>query len=92
MGRMIRKQIYITAEQEALVKRRAEALGVSEADVFRRGIEAPGSASVSLPFDPQAWEEEMAFIRERARIQALGRTRGWTREELYDERLNRRSG
>jgi hypothetical protein len=91
MGRMIRRKIQLTAEQDALLRRQAGALGLSESEVLLRGLEAP-SADVSLPVEPEAWEEEMAFIRERARIQALGRTRGWTREELYDERLNRRSG
>lgn len=89
MGRMVRKQVYITREQDQLVKRRAKALGVTEAEVVRRGIELASTTAASFPFDRQAWEEEMQFIRERARIQELGRTRGWTREELYDERLAR---
>ena len=92
MGRMVRKQVYITAEQDELLKRRAKALGVSEAQVVRKGIELASTSVASFPFDHQAWQEEMHFIRERARIQELGRTRGWTREELYDERLARFSG
>lgn len=89
MARMVRKQVYITKEQQALLKRRAKALGVPEAEVVRRGIETAGGARGSPRLDPRAWEDELQFIKERARIQALGRERGWTREELYDERLAR---
>ena len=89
MGRMVRKQVYITSEQDELLKRRAKALGLSEAEIVRRGIAMASTTAASQPFDIRAWEEEMHFIRERARIQELGRTRGWTREELYDERLAR---
>ena len=89
MGRMVRKQVYVTAEQEKLLKDRARALGVTEAEVIRRGIDLAGRTASGLPLDRQAWREELAYIRARARIQALGRERGWTREELYDERLAR---
>ena len=89
MSRMIRKQVYITPEQEALLKRRAKALGVSEAELVRRGVELAGRSRAALAPDDAAWEAELRFIKERARIQALGRERGWTRDELYDERLER---
>ncbi len=89
MSRMVRKQVYITSEQQRLLKRRAKALGVTESEVLRRGIDLEGRATATLPLDPEAWETELRFIRERARIQELGRKRGWTREELYDERLAR---
>jgi hypothetical protein len=91
MSRMVRKQVYISAEQDKLLKRRAKALGVTEAEVVRRGIELASSDSASLPFDRRAWEEELRFIRERAGIQELGKARGWTREELYEERFARHS-
>ncbi len=89
MARMIRKQVYIEPEQEATLKRRARALGVTESDLIRRGIGETPSPPAVAPLDRKAWEEELHFIRERARIQALGRTRGWTREELYEERFER---
>ena len=37
----------------------------------------------------RAWQEELAFMRKRARKTALGRPRTWTREELYDDRRQR---
>src|SRR5437016_2050872 len=41
MSRKIRKQIYIDREQEDLLKRRAEALGISEAEIIRRKLNEP---------------------------------------------------
>jgi len=89
MARMVRKQVYIEPEQDRLLKRRAKELGVTESDLIRRGIDQADRARAGLPLDRAAWEAELTFIRERARIQQLGRTRGWTREELYQERLER---
>jgi len=39
------------------------------------------------PPDPEAWEAERAFIAERVKIPVIGGQRGWSREELYHERL-----
>lgn len=89
MARMVRKQVYIEPEQDRLLKRRAKELGVTESDLIRRGIDQVDRAHAGLPLDRAAWEEELTFIRERARIQELSRTRGWTREELYQERFER---
>ncbi len=89
MSRMVRKQIYIEPEQEELLKRRAKELGVSEAELIRRGLDQAGRVPATLTLDRGAWQNELAFIHKRARIKALGRQRGWTREELYEERLQR---
>lgn len=91
MGRMVRKQVYITAEQEELLKRKAKALGVSEAELVRRGIELAGQSRVELPPDLKAWEEEKRFIQKRMRMRVPQTGRSWTREELYDERFERYS-
>ena len=91
MARMVRKQIYIEPKQDAQLKRRASELGVTESDLIRPGIDQVDRAYTGLPLDRAAWEEELTFIRERARIQELGGARGWTREELYQERLERLS-
>ena len=91
MPRMVRKQVYIEPEQDRLLKRRARELGVTESDLIRSGIDQVDRARAGLPLDRAAWEEELTFIRERARVQELGRTRGWTREGLFQERLERLS-
>ncbi len=37
--RMVRKQVYITAEQDRLLKERALAEGVAAAEIIRRGLQ-----------------------------------------------------
>jgi len=87
MSRMVRKQIYIEPKQEKLLKQRARELGVSEAELIRQGIDQVSHVLAALPLDREAWQDELAFIRKRARSQkALGGQRSWTREELYEER------
>ena len=90
MGRMVRKQVYIEPEQEALLKQRARALGVSEAELIRMGIAAMGRTAMGWPVDQRAWADELAFIRKRVQAQQAGDgQRQWTREDLYAERLER---
>ena len=91
MSRMVRKQIYITNEQEQLLKRRAKALGVTESEVMRRGIELASTSQASFPLDREAWEEEKRFIRKRMRMKVPQTGRTWTRDELYDEHFERLS-
>lgn len=90
MSRMVRREIEIDAEQDEQLKRRARELGVSESELIRRAIE---EALRRPPRDEQAWEDEMAFIEERARNLppvVPDSERRWSREEMYDERWNRR--
>lgn len=89
MARMVRKQVYIEARQEELLKRRAKELGVSEAALIRQGIDQLTLSGASARPDLQAWEEEKAFIEERMRMDVPQTGRMWTRDELYDERLDR---
>ena len=95
MTQMLRKQIYIPKRQQVQLKRLAKARGVSEAEVIRQAIEREVLLTAAQPAagDRSALEE---FLRlgssRRATADTTGRT--WTRDELYDERLNRygRSG
>ncbi len=89
MTRMVRKQVYIELDQERLLKRRAKELGVTESDLIRRGIDQVDRTLADSHSDRVAWQDELTFIVERARSHELGRKRGWTREELYQERLER---
>jgi CO/xanthine dehydrogenase Mo-binding subunit len=89
MGRMVRKQIYLESDQDKMLQARAKALGISTAELIRRRITDPGRGVASYPTRPEAWEEELRFIAERARLADLKKTRGWTRDELYEERLER---
>ena len=87
MVRLVRKQVYITPEQDARLKRLSRQFGVSEADLVRRGIDRLDDASELS--DEQAWQAAVRFMRERGRLPSLGGPRTWTREELYEERLDR---
>ena len=92
MGRKVRKQIYIEPRQDEMLKRRAQELGVTQAELMRRCIDQIGRVPLALPPDQRAWEEARAFIRERIGIAAPQTGRAWTRAELYDERLQSYSG
>ncbi|MBI2952681.1 MAG: hypothetical protein HYY30_00065 [Chloroflexi bacterium] len=89
MSRLVRKQIYIEPEQEELLKRQARQLGVSEAELIRRGIDEVSRASIGMPPEQDVWEEEKAYIRERRLLKVPQTGRCWTRDELYDDRLER---
>jgi hypothetical protein len=90
VSRMIRKQIYLHHSQDRLLKHRAQELDVSEAELIRRCLNAIGPQAGALPLDPQAWADELAFLQHRAEtVPIRNERRGWTREELYAERLER---
>lgn len=89
MSRMVRKQIYIEPRQEELLKRRAKELGLSEAELIRRGIDRVARLPLAFRPDLKAWEEEKAYIRSHRCFEVPQTGRGWTRDELYDERLRR---
>ena len=86
---MVRKQVYIEPAQERFLKQRATELGVTEAELIRRGIDALARTPARAPFDPEAWAAVMASMEERARLPATGAGRTWRREDLYEERLGR---
>lgn len=84
MATKVRKQIYIDAEQEAVLKQLAKDKGISEAEIIRQAIDQYAQSLPSPRRDLSAWE------RQRSRIQRLidqgpilgGRT--WRREDLYE--------
>ena len=82
---MVRKQVYIDAQQERLLKRRAKELGVTEAELIRQGLDQSltVTAAPRRP-DPEAWQEFMRTVRRRMRIKVPQAPRTWTRDELYD--------
>ena len=91
MRRMVRKQVYIEPEQDARLKRQAAQFGVTEAELIRRAIDQAGVAPRGLPLDQDAWEEAKGIIQQRLGITVPQTRRSWTREELYEERLERLS-
>ncbi len=81
---MVRKQVYISPEQNRLLKRAAREFGVAESELIRRGVDE-ATSSVKGPRDPKAWQEELAFMKERLRIKAPQTGRQWTRDDLYED-------
>lgn len=81
---MIRKQVYLKAHQNALLKKRAGELGVTEAELIRRAIEAQLSAGMTMPKNPAAWEREKQFIFSRFSPGKQDQGRRWRREELNE--------
>lgn len=85
---MVRKQVYIEARQEQLLKRMSEARGVTEAELIRDGIDRVALAP-HRPTDKGAWTREERFISAKRRFDVPQTGRGWTRDELYEDRLGR---
>jgi hypothetical protein len=92
MSRLIRKQIYIEPEQDAVLKRRARELGVSESELMRLGIAQVAPVSAEAEGRLHAWQHIMAFVATYDQVDVPQTGRNWTRDELYDERFQRRSG
>ena len=83
---MVRKQVYVTAEQDVLLKKRSAELGVTEAELVRRGIDHVCATDEAGRRKHEAWERLKAAIAQRKRIGVPQTGRNWTREELYDDR------
>ena len=89
---MVRKQIYLEKRQAISLKRQSRSRGISEAELIRQAIDRQIDRESARPLhpDPAAWERAHRFM---LALQAAGpipnRHRRWTREELYEERMNR---
>jgi len=90
--KMVRKQFYILKRQDELLKRLAEARGVSEAEIVRQAIEreVAGTTSQRAAIERSAWQEVVAFVEARQAAGIRGQPYRWNREEIYAERENRR--
>jgi hypothetical protein len=89
MARMVRKQVYIEARQDAWLKRRAAELGVTEAELIRRSLEHLGRSPDAWPPDPAAWAEARTLIARRLELAVPQTGRSWTRDDAYEDRLGR---
>jgi hypothetical protein len=91
MSEMVRKQIYITRRQEALLKRLARLRGLSEAEIIRRAIdrEAEQTRPFNTLFDHSAWEAILKLVEERKNLGIQGKPYQWNRQEIYQDRENR---
>lgn len=89
MAQMVRKQVYLEPRQNSLLKRLAQTLDVTEAEVIRQAIDRQLARGRKGQPDPRAWEEIKAFIQEWVTQGSVPGQRRWTRRELYEERLAR---
>jgi hypothetical protein len=83
---MVRKQIYIEPHHDALLKRLSRQLGISEAELVRRGIGDLEQRRPVFKPDARAWAESRAMAEERERMNVPQTGRQWKRDELYDEK------
>lgn len=83
---MVRKQLYIKAEQDQVLRERAQEYGSSEGKIVRDALQAYLKAPVySEEVELSAWEEEMQFITARVRdTDGAGSKRTWKRADIYE--------
>lgn len=89
MSRMIRKQIYLEAAQDALLKRLAAARQVSEATIIRESVAQYAASLRRTPLDRAAWERQQKRIARSIAKGPLPGHRTWRRDDLYADRLDR---
>ncbi|MEM1116606.1 MAG: DNA-binding protein [Bacteroidota bacterium] len=88
-SRYVRKQISVTPEQDRALKRRSRELGVSEAELVRRALDAALSEDPITPPAGSPLDELLAHTRDLGEGRRLDG--GWNRDALYDDRGYRRS-
>lgn len=81
---MIRKQIYLEAEQDMLLKQLARETGQSESELIRQAIDQHIRTAHRPRGDHKAWEAEQLFVQQLIAQPASPAPRQWTRDELYD--------
>ncbi|WP_316436446.1 CopG family transcriptional regulator [Leptolyngbya sp. NK1-12] len=80
----VRKQIYLDARQDTLLKRIAQQTGVSEAEIIRQALDQHLSAVHAPSPNLAAWQAEKAFIAQHKQRPALPGGRDWQRADLYE--------
>lgn len=79
----VRKQIYIEARQEQLLKQLVKETGATEAQLIRQAIDRH-TGSFLPQRDMRAWEEERAFINRLMQKGPVPGRRTWKREDLHE--------
>jgi len=82
---LVRKQLYITREQENMLKKKAEKMGVTQAELVREALDSHTYTIDYSRRNTHQWEEEIKYIEsERRGLKEPQKGRTWKREELYD--------
>jgi hypothetical protein len=81
MNKMVRQQLFITAEQKRRIKTRAALTGLSEGEIIRRGIDRELAQETEKGEGDwkEAWRQAFGMWKDRDDI-----------EEFYAERRRRR--
>lgn len=79
----VRKQIYIEARQEQLLKQLVRETGATEAELIRQAIDRHTGSFSPRP-NIHAWEEERAFIDRLVQEGPVPGGRTWKREEIHE--------
>ena len=89
MSTMVRKQVYIEKRQEAQLKNLAEETGQSEAGMICTALDAWLDTQARQRNAREAWEAERAFIESLMAQGSVAGGRTWTRDAIYEERVER---
>jgi len=84
MARQVRKQIYIQARQERLLKRLAKRAALSEAEIVRRALDEHFRAVEAAEARQDVWERVDALVADLMAQGPAAGGRTWRREDLYD--------
>ena len=84
MAIKIRKQIYIEADQNTILKRLSKERGMPEAEIIREAITQHVQGHRARRRDLRAWEAERDFIEQLSAQGSAPEPRMWQREELYE--------
>ena len=84
MERMVRKQLYIRARQETLLKRLAAQTGASQAEIVREAIDRQAEAMRAAKREPSRWRRQAKYIRNLRLQGPVPGGRNWKRDDLHD--------
>lgn len=86
MSDLVRKQLYISRKQDAILKKKAAELGMTEAQIVREALDNQLESLYFPRNSLQVWNKEREFIK--SLMASTGNTqerdRTWKREDLYE--------
>jgi hypothetical protein len=89
MNKMVRQQLFITAEQKRQIKTRAALTGMSEGEIIRRGIDRELEQATNAPEGDwkDAWRQAAGMWKDRDDIEeTIARRRKLTRKRMEKTR------
>ena len=86
---MVRTYVYLQSQEDMQIKKLAAERGTTEADVIREAVNLLLSEVARQRRAQEAWDETLAFMEERYAHGVISDGHTWTREALYEERLER---